>query len=122
MELAQYRAGDSIEALIDAVKMMKKKTLVVVNADWCRYSAKLKESLGKIDAETFGPDISVIVIETYDNPNIVSGLGLRAVPTTLLYDDKGKRLDCITGFLDINDFTKEVKERYSIKPKEERQG
>jgi thioredoxin 1 len=71
----------------DKVVHTKKPTIVDLWAPWCLPCKALDKELQKLDA-TFGNKLTIAKVNIDQNPNLVSWLDIKTVPTLLFYDGK----------------------------------
>ncbi|WP_341750455.1 thioredoxin [Candidatus Tisiphia endosymbiont of Sialis lutaria] len=80
-------------------------------AGWCGPCKMLTPILEELSKELVGK-VKIVKMDIEQNPNIPSSLGIRAIPTMILFKD-GKQLDTKTGLFPKNAIEEWID--YSIK-------
>ena len=79
----------------DYIKAIEgKKVIVDVWAEWCGPCRMFLPTLAEFAEEN--PDIEVYKVNADKNPDLVTRLGIRSIPTILFYND-GELVDTIVG-------------------------
>lgn len=90
-----------------ALLQTDKTVLVDVYADWCGPCRLMKPHIEKVEKE-MGDKLQVLRINSDDNPELVSGLNIEALPTLLVYEN-GKLKQVSVGYINKAAIQKLVK-------------
>ena len=87
---------ESFDRVLDSHKLV----LIDFWAEWCGPCKMLTPILEELSKELVGK-VKIVKMDIEQNPNIPSSLGIRAIPTMILFKD-GKQLATKTGLFPKN--------------------
>ncbi|TWU37217.1 thioredoxin family protein [Novipirellula artificiosorum] len=98
---AEIRWQRSIESTIESARTSRKPILVFVTTDWCHYCKKMKQETWS-DPNVSAPvsqHFETLVLDGDRDRAIVTKMGLKSYPVTLLYTADGNFVDSQDGYM-----------------------
>ena len=81
-------------------KELNQSLILLFSADWCVYCIKLKKDISN-NIDKF-EDTTICIIDIDKNKNLSKKYGVRSIPRTLVFDNKGNKIKEFKGYIDFN--------------------
>jgi protein disulfide-isomerase len=97
----EIRWQRDVNQVVDSAQVSGKPILVFVTAQWCHYCQKMKhETLRNPQlAAAVSSSFEALIVDGDRNTQLVSQMGVKGFPTTLLYSTNGMLLAQKAGFM-----------------------
>jgi len=81
-------------------KELNQPLILLFSADWCVYCVKLKKdisnNMGRFE------DTTICIVDIDKDKNLSKKYGVRSIPRTLVFDNKGNKIKEFKGYIDFN--------------------
>ena len=109
---SELSTADNLDNAIHTAQSQNKNVIVVFDGKGCVYCDMFKDNVLKDEnvINALNDKYITVILDVDENPDIASKYKVFGTPTTVILDSNSKEIGRVDGYVDANEFLKEIKE------------
>lgn len=109
---SELSTTDNLDNAIHNAQSQNKKIIIVFDGKGCKYCDMFKEDVLKNEnvINSLNDKYITVILDVDKNADIASKYKVFGTPTTVILDSNSKEIGRIEGYVDANEFLKELKD------------